>query len=132
MISLTTKEWEITKNFIFDVMNKDGRINFDWMDFEGFARECTPSVMVKVDEALSIRHQSVIAVDEVKKNVHGTLKGLLVAVFYKEDETIAMDELKGLQEVLSDLPAELDVTWGVLQSEDLKNSRGVAMFAFEK
>ncbi len=132
MIDVTTAQWKIAKNFIFDVINKDGRINLDWTDFESFAKRGKPAVMVKVDEALSLKHLSVIAVDEIKRNVQGTLLGLLVAVFYKNGETMSMDEMSGLHDSLSELPAELDVAWGLLQSDDLINSRGVIMIAFEK
>lgn len=132
MIEVTTAQWKIAKNFIFDVLSKEGRINFDWTDFESFAREGKPAVMVRVDEPLSLRLQSVMAIDEIRKNVHGTLFGLLVAVFYKDGGVSIMDEMRGLHDSLSELPTELDVTWGVLQSDDLNNSQSVVMIAFEK
>ena len=132
MITVKTKEWEITKSFIFDVLNKDGRINFDWFDFEGFAKEGKPSVMVKVEEPLSLRLQSVMAVDAIKKNARGNLCSLLVAVFYKNKGVSIMEEMSGLHDSLSELPADVDVTWGVLEAEDLINDYGVIMFAFEK
>ena len=43
-----------------------------------------------------------------------------------------MDEMSGLHDSLSELPADVDVTWGVLESDDLINDYGVVMFAFEK
>ena len=49
MVQTITKEWEITKTYIFDVASRDGIINLDWNDFESRARNMKVAVAVKVD-----------------------------------------------------------------------------------
>ena len=42
MIQIVTKEWEITKNYIFEVAMREGLINLDWYDFERRAQKSLP------------------------------------------------------------------------------------------
>ena len=46
MIQVITKEWEITKAYIYDVALLPGLIKLDWDDFEVFAEKHRPVVAV--------------------------------------------------------------------------------------
>ncbi len=44
MIQVITREWEVTKDYIFEVVLRDGIIKLGWHDFEMKAQESRSAV----------------------------------------------------------------------------------------
>lgn len=133
MTQVITREWEITKTYIFEVAMRDGLIHLDWYDFEMMAQGSRPAVAVKVDEPLSLSELTTKAIDEVKRNIKGTLSSVIIAISFKKDKAIMMEEMGGVNDCLSCLyDGDVDITWGVLRTEEITNNRCVTVFAFEK
>lgn len=133
MIQIVTKEWEITKNYIFEVAMREGLINLDWYDFERRAQESRPAVEVKVDEPLDISSMIEKAGEEVKKNINGTLSSLMLLISYKKDKELMMEEMNGLNDILPKLAEDnVDICWGIQQNEQTENDRCITIYAFER
>lgn len=133
MIQIVTKEWEITKNYIFEVAMREGLINLDWYDFERRAQESRPAVEVKVDELLDISSMIEKAGEEVKKNINGTLSSLMLLISYKKDKELMMEEMNGLNDILPKLAEDnVDICWGIQQNEQTENDRCITIYAFER
>lgn len=133
MIKIVTKEWEITKNYIFEVTMREGLINLDWYDFERRAQESRPAVEVKVDEPLDISSMIEKAGEEVKKNINGTLSSLMLLISYKKDKELMMEEMNGLNDILPKLAEDnVDICWGIQQNEQTENDRCITIYAFER
>lgn len=133
MIQVITREWEVTKTYIFEVVLRDGLIRLDWHDFEMKAQESRPAVAVKADEPLGISEMTAKAIEEIKKNINGTLSCVMLVISCKKDKELMMEELGGMSDSLSRLADEnVDIFWGVQLSEQITNDRSVTVFAFEK
>lgn len=133
MIKIVTKEWEITKNYIFEVTMREGLINLDWYDFERRAQESRPAVEVKVDEPLDISSMIEKAGEEVKKNINGTLSSLMLLISYKKNKELMMEEMNGLNDILPKLAEDnVDICWGIQQNEQTENDRCITIYAFER
>lgn len=133
MIQIVTKEWEITKNYIFEVTMREGLINLDWYDFERRAQKSRPAVEVKVDEPLDISSMIEKAGEEVKKNINGTLSSLMLLISYKKDKELMMEEMNGLNDILPKLAEDnVDICWGIQQNEQTENDRCITIYAFER
>lgn len=133
MIQIVTKEWEITKNYIFEVAMREGLINLDWYDFERRAQESRPAVEVKVDEPLDISSMIEKAGEEVKNNINGTLSSLMLLISYKKDKELMMEEMNGLNDILPKLAEDnVDICWGIQQNEQTENDRCITIYAFER
>ena len=92
-----------------------------------------PAVAVKVDEPLGISEMSVKAIDEIKKNINNTLSSVIIIISYKKDQPLMMDELGGMNECLNRLAEEdVEINWGVQETDEITNSRSMTVFAFEK
>lgn len=133
MVQVITKEWEIAKTYMVDVVSKAESFSLDWNDFEVFARQSRPAVAVKVDEALSVAELTAKALEVVKNAVEGELFGVMVVIAYKNDHKLVMNELNEMIEVLSfGDDSDVEVMWGVTPTDDIANARCITVFAFEK
>lgn len=130
MVQVITREWEITKTYIFEVALKEGAINLDWNDFEMNAQAGKPVAAVIIDEPLSFAEMGTKAIEEARKAVKGTLSSLIVVISYRKDNSIKMTELGELSEIFAGLP-DIDVIWGVQESDTITNSPTITVFAFE-
>lgn len=133
MVQVITKEWEIAKTYMVDVVSKAESVSLDWNDFEVFARQSRPAVAVKVDEALSVAELTAKALEVVKNTVEGELFGVMVVIACKNDQKLVMNELNEMIEVLSfGDDSDVEVMWGVTPTDDIANARCITVFAFEK
>lgn len=133
MVQIITREWEIAKTYIYEVVLRDGLISLDWNDFEMKARHNKPTVAVKMDEPLGISEMTVKVIEEIKKNINNTLSSVMVIISYKKDQNLMMDELGGMNGSLSRLADEgVEIVWGIQEADEITNSRGMTVFAFEK
>ncbi len=133
MIQIITREWEVTKNYIFEIVLRDGLIKLDWHDFEMKAQESRPAVAVKVDEPFNISKMTETALEEIKNNIKGTLASLMLIISYKKNKELMMEEIGGLHDSLSRLAEEgVDINLGIQQNGQIINDRNVTVYAFEK
>lgn len=133
MIQTITQEWEITKNYIFDVALKDALINLDWNDFESMAYNHKVSMAVLCDEPLSIGLQLSKVLEEVEKNKTGKLAGIIVVMYFKPDKEMMLNELNAIHECFGNLAdEEVNIVWGIQSSEKITNERSITLFAFEE
>lgn len=133
MIQIITREWEVTKNYIFEIVLRDGLIKLDWHDFEMKAQESKPAVAVKVDEPLNISKMIEIALREIKKNIKGKLICLMLIISYKRDKELMMEEIGELNGSLSRLAEEcVDINLGIQQNGQIINDRSITVYAFER
>ena len=133
MVQVITKEWEIAKTYMLDVVSKAGNVSLDWDDFEVFARQSRPAVAVKVDEPLSVTELTAKALEEVKNVVKGELFGVMVVIAYKNDQKLVMNELNEMNEALPfGDDSDVEVIWGVTPTDDIANARCITVFAFER
>lgn len=133
MVQIITREWEITKTFIFEVVMKEGVMKIDWNDFESNAQHSKPAVAVKVDEPLGISEMMDMAFEEMMKNLTGTLTSVMIIISYRLDQNIMMAELGGMNESFSRLSEEeVEIVWCIQEADDITNSRSITVFAFEK
>ena len=129
MVQVITREWEITKTYIFEVALKEGAINLDWNDFEMNAQAGKPVAAVIIDEPQSIAEMTTKAIEEAWKAVKGTLSSLIVVLSYPKGYSLKMTELEGLAQIFAGLP-DIDVIWGVQESDTI-NATTITVFAFE-
>lgn len=129
MVQVITREWEITKTYIFEVALKEGAINLDWNDFEMNAQASKPVAAVIIDEPLSIAEMGTKAIEEARKAVKSTLSSLIVVISYPKGYSLKMTELGELSEIFAGLP-DIDVIWGV-QDSDTITTTTITVFAFE-
>ena len=133
MVQIITREWEITKTFIFEVVMKEGLMKIDLNDFENAAKHSKPAVAVKVDEPLGISEMMDMAFEEMMKNLTGTLTSVMIIISYRLDQNIMMAELGGMNESFSRLSEEeVEIVWCIQEADDITNSRSITVFAFEK
>lgn len=133
MKQIITREWEVTKNYIFEIVLRDGLIKLDWHDFEMKAQESRPAVAVKVDEPLNISKMIETALGEIKKKIKGELACLMLIISYKKDKELMMEEIGGLNDSLSLLAEEgVDINLGIQQNGQITNDRSITVYAFEK
>ena len=129
MVQVITREWEITKTYIFEVALKEEAINLDWNDFEMNAQAGKPVAAVIIDEPQSIAEMTTKAIEEAWKAVKGTLSSLIVVLSYPKGYSLKMTELEGLAQIFAGLP-DIDVIWGVQESDTI-NATTITVFAFE-
>lgn len=133
MVQIITREWEITKTFIFEVVMKEGLMKIDLNDFENTTKHSKPAVAVKVDEPLGISEMMDMAFEEMMKNLTGTLTSVMIIISYRQDQNIMMAELGGMNESFSRLSEEeVEIVWCIQEADDITNSRSITVFAFEK
>ena len=133
MVQIITREWEITKNFIFEVVMKEGLMKIDLNDFENTTKHSKPAVAVKVDEPLGISEMMDMAFEEMMKNLTGTLTSVIIIISYRLDQNIMMAELGGMNKSFSRLSEEeVEIVWCIQEADDITNSRSITVFAFEK
>lgn len=133
MVQIIIREWEIAKTYIYEVVLRDGLIRLDWNDFEMKAQHNKPAVAVKMDEPLGISEMTIKAIEEIKKNIKGTLSSVMIIISYKKDQNLMMDELGGMNDSLSRFAEEdVEIIWGIQEADEITNSRSMTVFAFEK
>lgn len=133
MTQVVTKEKEVAKTYFSDVCQKEWQVNLDWHDFERQAQAGRPAVAVRMDEPLPFSELMAKSVELAKQHIGGTLSGLIIASAYKKGEELMMLELDGMNAAFdSIISEEVNMLWGLRESEEIVNSRCVTVFAFEK
>ena len=133
MIQVFTKEWEITKTYIFDVVEKKSLICLDWHDFESRAMVSRPVVAVKVDEPLTFSELISKGIGLAKQHIRGTLSSLMIVSACKTGKDLMMEDMSGMSECLNEYAdAGVDIVWSLQETADIEHHLCVMIFAFEK
>ena len=136
MVQVITREWEITKTYIYEVVSKKRQRDLRWKAFELKAQDNKPVVAVKVDEPLPLYEIARTAFDEIKKNVKGRLSCMFFFVYYKKGRGVDWDDVGELNSHLYDIirkekgPEAFYV--GAKESDTITNYLSIAIYAFEK
>lgn len=88
-----------------------------------------PAIAVRVDEPIDFSMMIAKALEEAKKNINGTLSGLMFIVS-RNDEELTTEEISSLDECFSRL--DVDFKFGIQQNEQIENGRCITIYAFEK
>lgn len=132
MIQVQTKEWQITKTFIYNVALVSGLINLDWDDFKTIAEIHRPVVVVRNEGNTSVKELIEKAMIEIRKHCSNSISSIIVSISYKEGEVLMMDEMERVSDCLTMFANEnIEIKWGISPIKLLKNKRCIFVFAFE-
>lgn len=132
MIKTIAREWEIAKEYISNVSMREGLIHLDWRDFESIADKHRPVLAVKVDDDGTIGELTAMGLKEIGRHLPGKVSGLIVAVSFRSDDEITMDEVNCLNDCFDTLLADdMEFKWGVSPVDNLGTKRSVTLFLFE-
>lgn len=104
MVQTITKEWQITKMYIYEVVLRDGVISLDWDDFETFAEKHRPKVAIRNEGDAPVKELVKEAMDKVQRTCSGKPSGIIISISYKKGDEIKMDEMFGLSDSMERLP----------------------------
>lgn len=132
MVQTITREWEITKAYIYEVALHDGVVSLDWDDFQTLAESHRPLMAIKIDGDVAVKELVAKAMNEINRQCSSKPSGLIVSISYKKDEEIMMDEMFGLSDSMDNIATEnVEIKWGISQNDSQKSKRCVWVFAFE-
>lgn len=132
MVQVITREWEITKTYIFDIVLRDGMIQLDWDDFQMFAERHRPLAAVRVEDNLTVNQLVEQATKEVMNCTSGNLSCFIISIYHKNGEEIMMDELMGLVEQMKTIVDDnVQIKCCVSHKDNMDAPRGVCIYAFE-
>lgn len=131
MVQVFTKEWQITKTYIYDVAMINGLINLDWDNFEAFADDCRPLVAVKNEGDASVGELVQEALDEVRVYGEDKISHIILSISRKEIAGIDMEEMSAVNDCLSVFDdMDMEIKWGVSQNDSMESMYRVCVFAF--
>lgn len=132
MVKTITREWEITKTYMYKVALRDGVISLDWDDFQTLAESHRPLMAIKIEGDESVTNLVVRAMSEIKKQYSDSPSGIIVSISYKKGDEIMMDEMFGLSDSMDNIATEnVEIKWGISQNDSQKSKRCMWVFAFE-
>lgn len=131
MIQTITKEWQITKMYIYEVVLRDGVISLDWDDFETFAEKHRPLLAIRNEGNVPVKDLVREAMEEVKNHSSDTPSSIIISISYQKGSEIMMDEMFGLSDSMDEIAGEnVEIKWGIGQGESLENKRSICVFIF--
>mgnify|MGYP002625050895 FL=1 len=131
MVQTITKEWQITKMYIYEVVLRDGVISLDWDDFETFAEKNRPMVAIRNEGDIPVKELVKEAMDKVQKYCSTKPSSIIISISYKKGDEIKMDEMFGLSDSMDEITSEnVEIKWGISQGESLESKRSVCIFIF--
>lgn len=131
MIRTTTKEWQITKMYIYEVVLRDGVISLDWNDFETFAEKHRPLVAIRNEGDAPVKDLVKEVMDKAPKYCSRTPLSIIISISYKKGDEIKMDEMFGLSDSMDEIAGEnVEIKWGISQGDNLESKRSVCVFIF--
>lgn len=131
MIRTITKEWQITKMYIYEVVLRDGVISLDWDDFETFAEKHHPLMAIRNEGNVPVKNLVNEAMEEAKKYSSDKPSSIIISISYKKGNEIMMDEMFGLSDNMDEIAGEnVEIKWGISQGDNLESKRSVCVFIF--
>lgn len=131
MVQTITKEWQITKMYIYEVVLRDGVISLDWDDFETFANENIPLLAIRNEGDTPVKDLVKEAMDEAKNHYSDKPSSIIISISYQKDTDIMMDEMFGLSDSMDEIASEnVEIKWGISQDDSIKSKRSIFVFMF--
>ena len=120
MIQTITKEWQITKMYIYEVVLRDGVISLDWDDFETFAEKHCPLMAIRNEGDVPVKDLVMEVMDEVTKHCSDKPSSIIISISHQKDAEIMMDEMFGLSDSMDEIASEnVEIKWGIIQGDNL-------------
>lgn len=130
-MAIITEEWEMTKDYIFEVAMKRGLINLDMNDFTKFASMYKPLMAIKVDGNSPMSHLTSIAMKGMNLQAKGKVSAIIISMSYNPSCPMVVDELNGLNVNLNGLTSNgTDAIWGLREDNGNSYERSIALYAF--
>lgn len=132
MVQVITREWEITKTYIYDIVLRDGIIQLDWDDFQMFANHHRPMAAVRVEENRTVPQLVEQATEEVMNCTSKKLSCFIISIYHKDGEDIMMDELMGVaKQMRTIVDDDVQIKCCVSHKNNMETPRGICIYAFE-
>lgn len=130
-VAIITKEWEITQDYIFEVVMKHGLISLDMNDFTKFASKYKPLMAIKVDGTGPMSRLMSIAMNVMNLQAKGKVPAMIISMSYNPSCPMIVDEMGGMDVNLDGLTSKgSDVLWGLRENNDIPYERSVALYVF--
>lgn len=130
-VAIITKEWEITKDYIFEVAMKHGLINLDWHDFENFAYKYKPLLAIKADGYGTMSDQVSIALKGINLQADVKVSAVIIPMAFKPSSPMAVDEMKGMNANFDELTNQgTDILWGLREDDGIPYERSATLYVF--
>ena len=130
-VAIITKEWEITKDYIFEVAMKHGLINLDWNDFANFASKYKPLLAMKADGYGSMSDQMSIALKGMSLQADVKISAIIISMAFEPSSPMTVDEMDGMDVKLDELVSQgMDVLWGLREDDGIPYERSVTLYVF--
>ena len=130
-VAIITKEWEMTKDYIFEVAMKHGLINLDWNDFANFASKYKPLLAMKADGYGSMSDQMSIALKGMSLQADVKISAIIISMAFEPSSPMTVDEMDGMDVKLDELVSQgMDVLWGLREDDGIPYERSVTLYVF--
>ena len=130
-VAIITKEWEITKDYIFEVAMKHGLINLDMNDFTKFASMYKPLMAIKVDGTGPMSDQMSIALKGMNLQADVKVSAIIISMSYNPSCPMLVDEMNEMNINLDELTNQgTHILWGLRDDDGISYERSVALYVF--
>lgn len=130
-MAIITEEWEMTKDYIFEVAMKHGLINLDMNDFTKFASMYKPVMAIKAGGNGSMSNHVSTALKGMNLQNEGKISAIIISMSYNPSCPMVVDEMNGMKVNLDELTSKgSDVLWGLREDDGIPYERSVALYVF--
>ena len=130
-VAIITKEWEMTKDYIFEVAMKHGLINLDWNDFANFASKYKPLLAMKADGYGTMSDQMSIALKGMNLQADVKVSAVIISMAFKPSSPMLVDEMNEMNANLDELTKQgTDILWGLREDDGIPYERSVTLYVF--
>lgn len=127
-VAIITKEWEMTKDYIFEVAMKHGLINLDWNDFANFASKYKPLLAMKADGYGTVSDQMSIALKGMNLQADVKVSAVIISMAFKPSSPMLVDEMNANLDELT--KQGTDILWGLREDNGIPYERSVTLYVF--
>lgn len=130
-VAIITKDWEITKDYIFEVAMKHGLINLNWHDFANFASKYKPLLAIKVDGYGSMSNHVSTALKGMNLQADVKISAIIISMAFKPSSPMLVDEMNEMNANLDELTNQgTDILWGLREDDGIPYERSVTLYVF--
>lgn len=131
MIQVLTNEWEIIKDYIYEVALQKEVINLDINDFLYAVRGKRPLLAVKVKDEALIPELCQQAFHNLDSNLPLKPSVIILNFVYGEDNPIHIEEMKALMDIFQSYDGQnIEIKWELQLRKEFSYRRQVQLFAF--
>lgn len=126
MIQILTKEWEITKEYIYEVALQESVIKLDINDFLYAVRYRRPLLAVKVEDEALIPELCQQAFHNLDCNLSLKPSVIILNFVYGEDNPIHIEEIQALMDIFQSYNEQnIEIKWGLQSRKEFGYQRQV-------